>query len=164
MVSIRFASIMMTMKWIVLFPSWSSHIIVYAYPMNNIPSSSSSTPSTNGASKASGATTSTTTSQSTKRTSLLLPPFHRYRSIHNNSIVNQIKIGYQQRVQADPTFLHKSMIEVILAAGTQFTAEYVKRGRSLQQILTEGDFVIPAIVTAICGKYYRYDNNILPSI
>ena len=63
-----------------------------------------------------------------------------------------MKIGFQRRIRADPTFLQKSVTEVILAAGTQFAAECNRR--SLQRIIPEIDFVIPAVLTAIFGKYY----------
>lgn len=52
---------------------------------------------------------------------------------------------------ADPSFAVKSITEVLLAAGTQFTAEYERRGSNL---LAEMDFVTAGILTAIFGKYY----------
>jgi hypothetical protein len=65
----------------------------------------------------------------------------------------QIHTGYQRRVAADPTFLSKSVTEVVVAAGSQFTAEWNRRG--IDRLLPELDFVVPAILTAVIGKYYR---------
>jgi hypothetical protein len=65
----------------------------------------------------------------------------------------QIHIGYQRRVAADPTFLSKSVTEVVVAAGTQLTAEWNQRG--IDRLLPELDFVVPAILMAVIGKYYR---------
>jgi Domain of unknown function (DUF3411). len=67
-------------------------------------------------------------------------------------LVTNIQTQYAQRIAADPNFLQKSVTEVILAAGTQFMAEIGKRG--IHQIVTEIDFVIAGILTAIAGKYY----------
>ncbi|KAG7370761.1 RETICULATA-related protein [Nitzschia inconspicua] len=64
----------------------------------------------------------------------------------------QLQKGYQRRVAADPTFVSKSATEVLVAAGTQFTAEWNRRGAD--RLLPELDFVVPAIVTAVFGKYY----------
>jgi hypothetical protein len=66
----------------------------------------------------------------------------------------QLQTGYQRRVAADPTFPSKSVTEVLVAAGTQFTAEWNRRG--VDRLLPELDFVVPAILTAVIGKYYRY--------
>lgn len=66
---------------------------------------------------------------------------------------DQLKTGYERRVTADPSFPQKSVTEVILAAGTQFAAEWNRRGAD--RLLPEADFVLPAILTAIFGKYYR---------
>jgi hypothetical protein len=65
----------------------------------------------------------------------------------------QIREGYQCRVAADPSFLQKSFTEVLLAAGTQFAAEWNRRGAA--RLIPEADFVLPAILTAVFGKYYR---------
>lgn len=67
--------------------------------------------------------------------------------------VGDVKVGYRQRVAADPSFALKSCAEVALAAGTQFAAEYRRRGAA--RMLPEIDFVFPAILAAIFGKYYR---------
>lgn len=64
-----------------------------------------------------------------------------------------IRTGYQVRVAADPNFLSKSITEVLVAAGTQLTAEWNRRG--VDRLLPEIDFVVPAIVSAVAGKYYR---------
>lgn len=66
---------------------------------------------------------------------------------------NQLQKGYQQRVAADPTFPQKSITEVILAAGTQLAAEWNRRGAD--RLLPEIDFVMPGVLTAVFGKYYR---------
>ena len=65
-----------------------------------------------------------------------------------------IKRGYEQRVAADPSFPAKSVTEVLLAAGTQLSAEWNRRGA--HRLLPEIDFVFPAMVAAVVGKYYRY--------
>lgn len=67
------------------------------------------------------------------------------------SMVRDISIGYQSRITADPSFAVKSVTEVLLAAGTQFAAEYERRGSNL---VAEMDFVTAGILTAIFGKYY----------
>ena len=65
----------------------------------------------------------------------------------------QLEEGYQRRVAADPSFPQKSLTEVFLAAGTQLAAEWTRRGA--HRLLPEADFVLPAILTAVFGKYYR---------
>ena len=67
-------------------------------------------------------------------------------------ILSAVKLGYIQRVAADPSFLSKSILEVILAAATQYAAEVTRRGR--HRIIPEVDFVAAGILTAVCGKYY----------
>lgn len=69
-----------------------------------------------------------------------------------SNILSSVKLGYIQRVAADPSFLSKSILEVILAAATQYAAEVSRRGR--HRILPEVDFVTAGILTAVCGKYY----------
>eukprot|EP00979_Chaetoceros_neogracilis_P014426 scaffold4640_cov283-Chaetoceros_neogracile.AAC.3 len=63
-----------------------------------------------------------------------------------------IKEQFALRLAADPNFVSKSITEVILAAITQFIAECSRRGRT--NMITEIDFVIAGIFTAIAGKYY----------
>lgn len=65
----------------------------------------------------------------------------------------EVKTGYQRRIAADPLFPQKSVTEVLLAAGTQLAAEWSRRGAI--RLIPEADFVIPAILTAVFGKYYR---------
>lgn len=65
----------------------------------------------------------------------------------------ELKTGYSRRVAADPSFPAKSITEVLLAAGTQLTAEWNRRGAT--RMIPEIDFVIPGILTAVFGKYYR---------
>lgn len=67
----------------------------------------------------------------------------------------QLQTGYQRRIAADPQFASKSITEVLVAAGTQLTAEWNRRGAD--RLLPELDFVVPAILTAVFGKYYRYE-------
>lgn len=67
-------------------------------------------------------------------------------------IANSIKIGISQRVAADPNFLSKSILEVILAATTQYMAELSQRG--WDRIIPEIDFVFAGILTAVIGKYF----------
>lgn len=64
----------------------------------------------------------------------------------------QVRIGFEQRVAADPSFALKSVTEVVIAAGTQFAAEWRRRGT--HRLLAEMDFIFPAILAAIFGKYY----------
>ena len=68
------------------------------------------------------------------------------------NFISRVKEGYNQRTSADPSFLSKSIIEVILAATTQYIAEASKRGKS--RIIPEIDFVFAGVLTAVCGKYY----------
>lgn len=63
----------------------------------------------------------------------------------------RIAVGYKRRVTADPTFPLKSIAEGLLAASTQFAAEVHARG--ISNLLPQADFVVPAILTAIAGKY-----------
>lgn len=69
-----------------------------------------------------------------------------------SKMTSSISDGFQKRVAADPNFLVKSCLEVVLAAGTQFAAELSRRGAA--GCLTEIDFVVAGVLTAICGKYY----------
>mmetsp|Transcript_50678 Transcript_50678/g.122262 ORF Transcript_50678/g.122262 Transcript_50678/m.122262 type:complete len:196 (+) Transcript_50678:97-684(+) len=69
--------------------------------------------------------------------------------------IHQLKVGYDRRVAADPSFKSKSITEVLLAATTQLMAEWNRRGAD--RLLLEFDFVFPAILAAVFGKYYRYD-------
>jgi len=68
------------------------------------------------------------------------------------NFISRMKEGYNQRISADPSFLSKSIIEVILAASTQYMAESSRRGKS--RIIPEVDFVFAGVLTAVCGKYY----------
>lgn len=63
-----------------------------------------------------------------------------------------IKIGYDRRVAADASFPQKSIAEVLLAAGTQLTAEWQRRGA--ERLLPEAEFVIAGVLTAVVGKYF----------
>ena len=65
----------------------------------------------------------------------------------------QLGEGYQCRVAADASFPQKSLTEVLLAAGTQMAAEWSRRGAD--RLISEADFVVPAVLTAVFGKYYR---------
>lgn len=73
-------------------------------------------------------------------------------AISQNNAVRSMKEGYKQRVAADPAFLSKSLLEIILAASTQYMAEVSRRGQ--HRILPEIDFVFAGVLTAVCGKYY----------
>lgn len=66
--------------------------------------------------------------------------------------VRSIQTGYQQRVVADPSFPTKSVTEILLAAGTQFAAEWNRRGAS--RLRPELDFVVAGVLTACYGKFY----------
>ena len=65
----------------------------------------------------------------------------------------KLRDGYNCRINADPSFFGKSITEVFVAAGTQLMAEWNRRGSS--RIFLELDFVVPAVLTAVFGKYYR---------
>ena len=69
-----------------------------------------------------------------------------------SSMSKSISYGYRARVAADPNFLIKSFLEVALAAGTQMMAEVSRRGA--KGCVTEIDFVVAGVLTAIAGKYY----------
>ncbi|KAL7428818.1 hypothetical protein ACHAXH_004480 [Discostella pseudostelligera] len=73
-------------------------------------------------------------------------------AIHPTHILQSIKNGYAHRIAADPSFLSKSILEIILAATTQYMAEVSRRGKG--RILPEFDFVFAGVLTAVCGKYY----------
>mmetsp|Transcript_4372 Transcript_4372/g.5107 ORF Transcript_4372/g.5107 Transcript_4372/m.5107 type:complete len:433 (+) Transcript_4372:85-1383(+) len=79
---------------------------------------------------------------------LYLYPRNYYRNTKQ-----QLQYGLIRRVNADSYFLSKSLIEIIVASGTQFMAELNRRG-GLSRTIIEFDFVLPAILTAIFGKYY----------
>ena len=67
-------------------------------------------------------------------------------------MAQSISAGYQQRVAADPSFPQKSVTEILLAAGTQMTAEWNRRGSA--GLKNEIDFVIAGVLTACYGKFY----------
>lgn len=71
---------------------------------------------------------------------------------NKKSQLQSIKEGYKQRIAADPSFLSKSVLEIILAASTQYMAEVSRRGKL--RMLPEIDFVFAGVLTAVCGKYY----------
>ena len=77
-----------------------------------------------------------------------------YRPASLTAWSKRIQTGYRRRVAADPNFLSKSVTEVLVAAGTQLTAEWNRRGAD--RLLPEIDFVVPGILSAVAGKYYRY--------
>lgn len=77
--------------------------------------------------------------------------------LHDTSLPEKIRQwprdlvqGYQLRTSADKWFPIKSVLEVLLAAGTQLAAEYAKRQGRMS---VELDFVIAGILTAVYGKY-----------
>lgn len=74
-------------------------------------------------------------------------PVRRVRSWNH-----QFRTDYQRRINADPSFFGKSITEVLVAAGTQLMAEWNRRGAS--RMIAELDFVGPAVLTAVFGKYY----------
>ena len=77
-----------------------------------------------------------------------------FRFVNNNDWKQQVRRGYNRRVNADPSFFGKSITEVLVAAGTQLMAEWSRRGAS--RMIPELDFVVPAVLAAVFGKYYRY--------
>ncbi len=78
--------------------------------------------------------------------------FGKSNKISPQSIIHSIKLGFSQRVAADPNFLSKSILEVVLAATTQYMAELSQRGWN--RIIPEIDFVFAGILTAVIGKYF----------
>lgn len=84
--------------------------------------------------------------------SLVLLPHNAFGLASLKSITHPIVKGYARRIKADPSFALKSVTEVFLAAGTQFTAELSKRGAD--RIMPEIDFVFAGVLTAVAGKYY----------
>lgn len=73
-------------------------------------------------------------------------------SLKNTRVAGRIKSGYKQRLAADPSFPQKSVTELLLAAGTQLTAEWNRRGAT--GLNTEIDFVVAGVLTACYGKFY----------
>lgn len=67
-------------------------------------------------------------------------------------VLKSVDYGFKQRLAADPSFTTKSIIEVFLAASTQMSAEWNRRGAG--QILPQIDFVVAGVLTAMAGKYY----------
>jgi hypothetical protein len=63
-----------------------------------------------------------------------------------------VSTGFQQRVEADSSFPMKSATELVLAAGTQLSAEWNRRGTAA--MVPEFDFIVAGVLTAMCGKYY----------
>lgn len=76
-------------------------------------------------------------------------PIHKVRHWKDG-----VRTGFRRRIKADPSFLGKSITEVLVAAGTQLMAEWNRRGAS--RMIAELDFVVPAVLTAVFGKYYRW--------
>jgi len=74
-------------------------------------------------------------------------PVNRIRSWNE-----KFQTGYHRRVNGDSSFLGKSITEVLVAAGTQLMAEWNRRGSS--RMVAELDFILPAVLTAVFGKYY----------
>mmetsp|Transcript_21070 Transcript_21070/g.44065 ORF Transcript_21070/g.44065 Transcript_21070/m.44065 type:complete len:366 (-) Transcript_21070:221-1318(-) len=70
----------------------------------------------------------------------------------HKQILLTLQRGYRQRLAADPSFLAKSILEIIVAASTQFTAEVSRRG--WDRMAVEGDFVFSGVLTAVFGKYF----------
>jgi hypothetical protein len=68
------------------------------------------------------------------------------------SVLNSFRTQLQRRIAADPNFVSKSFVEVVLAAGTQLIAEAGRRGG--ERMVPEIDFVVAGVLTAVAGKYY----------
>jgi hypothetical protein len=82
-----------------------------------------------------------------------------YHACHSLSLVplrtkwqNDIRVGFEHRLAADPAFLKKSVAEILLAATTHLSAEASQRG--MQRMGPEIDFVVAGVLTAVAGKYY----------
>ena len=73
--------------------------------------------------------------------------------LFSSSLEEKVRTAYRRRINADPSFFAKSITEVLVAAGTQLMAEWNRRGAA--RMATELDFVVPAVLTAVFGKYYR---------
>uniref|UniRef100_A0A7S4M7W6 Uncharacterized protein n=1 Tax=Odontella aurita TaxID=265563 RepID=A0A7S4M7W6_9STRA len=68
-------------------------------------------------------------------------------------IIRTVSEQYRLRTAADPDFARKSIVEILLAAGTQLMAEASRRGGP-PGLAREVDFVFAGVLTAIAGKYY----------
>ena len=79
-------------------------------------------------------------------------PVDAWAASPRKMLVEPIAKGYARRLKADPSFPLKSITEVFLAAGTQFSAEWSKRGAT--RMMPEIDFVVAGVLTAVAGKYY----------
>ena len=66
-------------------------------------------------------------------------------------MLQSIKNGFAHRIEADPSFVSKSLLEIMLAAITQYMAEVSRRGKD--RIMPEFDFVLAGVLTAVCGMY-----------
>lgn len=73
-------------------------------------------------------------------------------SLKSTNIGQSLSTGYQQRVAADSSFPQKCITEILLAAGTQMTAEWNRRGAF--GLRNEIDFVVAGVLTACYGKFY----------
>jgi len=87
------------------------------------------------------------TPPSVKPLSSLLSPIRMARSWKAGA-----SRGYSMRMRADPAFFQKSIVEVLVAAGTQLMAEWNRRGA--HRMVPELDFIVPAVLAAVFGKYY----------
>jgi hypothetical protein len=73
-------------------------------------------------------------------------------SVKNTNVARAISTGYRQRVAADTRFPEKAVAEFLIAAGTQLTAEWNRRGTF--GLKNEVDFVVAGVLTACYGKFY----------
>ena len=69
-----------------------------------------------------------------------------------SALTETISKQYKMRLAADKNFVSKSITEVLLAAGTQLAAEVNRRGA--RGLISEIDFVVAGLLTAVIGKYY----------
>ena len=81
----------------------------------------------------------------------LVVPLDAFGTLSIHKLTSSISAGFRQRIEADPSFPAKSAAELLLAAGTQLSAEWNRRGDFL---LLELDFVVAGVITAMVGKYY----------
>jgi hypothetical protein len=75
---------------------------------------------------------------------------------------DRLRLGWEARVRADPSFAFKSLAEVALAVAAQLAAECAQGGgagaaaggaQGARRLFTEIDFVVGGVLTAVAGKY-----------
>ena len=83
------------------------------------------------------------------------PRKRRRRRLHvaggGAGALRSLREGYARRMAADPSFRHKSLLEIMLAVLTQCVAEFgIRGGRG--GMVAEFDYVFAGVLTAVCGE------------